>query len=108
MRKNVTLFKTLNKKTVGDLMYCFGDVKNPNPATVELLEEYILDYLEILLVKAYERANRRDPGATKILKEDLLYFIKENTKVMARVAYMLKIERDVANEKKKFNEMNAL
>lgn len=87
-------------------MYAFGDSKTPNPATLELLEEYIMDYMEVILSKAYQRAIRRDPSSTKLLKDDLLYFLKDDSKVISRVTYMLKIEKEFLRDKKKiFNDL---
>jgi len=90
---------------VADIMYSFGDVKTPNPASVELLEEYLMDYMESLLMKAYQRAIRRDPFSTKLLKDDLLYFLKDNSKVLARATYMLKIEKEFSRDKKIMGDM---
>ncbi len=87
-------------------MFAFGDAKAPNPGSVELLEEYLMDYMENLLMKAYQRAIRRDPSTTKLLKDDLLYFLRDNSKVLARSMYMLRIEKEFNKDKKKFEEIN--
>lgn len=87
-------------------MYAFGDAKPPNSASNELLEEYLEEYMEVLLMKAYQRAIRRDPFTTKLLKEDLLYFLQDNNKTLARSLHMLKKEKEFLSSNKAFKEMN--
>jgi hypothetical protein len=81
-------------------MYAFGDSSNPDPASIELLEEYMLNNLETLLLKSFERAIRRDPEANKITKEDLLYYLKGNTKALARVLELIRFEKKTAQDTK--------
>lgn len=85
-------------------MYAFGDSKQPNPASGELLEEYIMDFMEDILLKSYQRAVRRDPTTNKLLKDDLIYFLKDDSKILTRVTYMLNYEKAFADTKKDLKE----
>ena len=78
---------------VGDLMFAFGDVSNPDLSSLELLEDFVLELIENLLAKSYKRALRKDPNTNKIAKEDLLYFLQDDTRKFMRISKILHMEQ---------------
>jgi transcription initiation factor TFIID subunit 13 len=85
------------KDDLKTLMFAFGDVKNPNEETIEILEEYLLYFLNTMVQKCINRKYRREGNSAKLSKEDLLYVIKNDPKWMARIAYI--IERKIEIKK---------
>src|SRR5690349_4359874 len=80
--KNLIFFNEL--KT---LMYGFGDLENPENETVELLEQYLIEYVQNIALLAFKRSKRR--GFNEIKLKDLLYIIKNDKKKFYRVPSLL-------------------
>ena len=72
------------------IMMGFGDERNPNEKSIELLEEYMIDFLQNLITMAFKRSQRRDPSSNQLLKDDLLYFIEKDIKKYLRVGHIIK------------------
>ncbi len=68
-------------------MYGFGDVENPDNETVELLEQYLMEYIQNISLLAFKRSKRR--GFNEIKLKDLLYIIKNDKKKFYRVPSLL-------------------
>jgi Transcription initiation factor IID, 18kD subunit len=76
-------------------MYAFGDVANPEEDSVNLMEEYLFGFLNLLVSKGVNRRARRDVQANKLTKEDLLWVIKSDPKWMARISYIMERKREI-------------
>lgn len=72
------------------MMIGFGDDLNPNEKTLDLLDDYMIDFLQTLILNAYKRSLRRNTNSNQILKDDILYFIRKDTKKSLRVAHIAK------------------
>jgi len=68
-------------------MYGFGDSENPDVESVELLEQYIIEYIQNVALMAFKRSKRR--GFNEIKLKDLLYIIKNDKKKFYRVPSLL-------------------
>ncbi len=68
-------------------MYGFGDAENPDNETVELLEQYLVEYIQNISLLAFKRSKRR--GFNEIKLKDLLYIIKNDKKKFYRVPSLL-------------------
>lgn len=77
------------------LMYAFGDVKHPLSESADVLEEYMLSFINQLVEKGVKRRKRRDSNNPKLSKEDLLYVIKSDPKWMARIAYIMELKEEI-------------
>ena len=53
------------------------------------MEQFILDFLDKLLRKGMKRSNARGMF-NKIIKDDLLFLLKDNPKYIYRIAYIIK------------------
>ena len=71
------------------LMYGFGDSKTPLDETVELLYEYMQEFVLNLSEKALRRSKRRESNNNEIKVEDLLYFLQPDNKKSMRVAKII-------------------
>lgn len=68
-------------------MYGFGDSEHPDPESTELLEQYLIEYIQNISLLAYKRSKRR--GFNEIKLKDLLYIIKNDKKKFYRVPSLL-------------------
>ena len=69
------------------LMFGFGDDKNPNEATVDLLEIYIEEFVINLVAQSMRRSQRH--GTNSIRLPDVLNVIKHDEKKFFRMPYIL-------------------
>lgn len=70
------------------MMIGFGDEPNPSEKSLDLLDEYMADFLINLVSNSYKRSMRRNINSNQLMKEDLLYFIQPDTKKLMRVAHI--------------------
>lgn len=91
--------KGKDEEELKKIMVGFGDENTPNEKTLEILEEYMIDFLNNLILSAFKRSQRRDPNCNQLLKDDLLYFIKNDTKKYLRCGQILKAFENYENIK---------
>ena len=80
-------------------MYGFGDSKEPDPASVELVEDMLVDYLVHVGHRSMEVAERRGRMHT----EDLLYVIRNDRKKFARVDELLEMNAKLKDARRNFD-----
>jgi len=68
-------------------MYGFGDSESPDPESVELLDQYVIEYIQNIALLSYKRSKRR--GFNEIKLKDLLYIIKNDKKKFYRIPSLL-------------------
>lgn len=85
-------------KEIRLMMYGFGDVNSPRIDTAEVLHNYLIDYLGVLLAKTHSMAKIK--GKTKT--EDLMYFLKRDRRKYSRVRNLLAMNEDLIAERKIF------
>lgn len=79
----------------------FGDVENPDPETVELLEQFLIEYIQNVSVCAFRRSKRK--GFNEIQLKDLLYIIRNDKKKFYRVPSLLSFYEILKKTKKKLD-----
>lgn len=82
-------------------MFGFGDVENPENETTELLEQYVIEYVQNVALLAYKRSKRR--GFNEIKLKDLLYIIKKDKKKFYRVPSLLSFYEILKKTKKRLD-----
>lgn len=95
--------KGKDEEEIKKIMVGFGDERTPNEKSLELLEEYMVDFLQNLINSAYKRSQRRDPNSNQLFKDDLLYFIQNDTKKYLRVGHIIKSYEKYENIIKKID-----
>ena len=81
-------------------MYGFGDVADPIPQSVDLMEDLVVDYVSNLAHKCMEVAQRR---GGKMQTEDLLYLIRHDKKKVQRVEELLDMNNKLKEARKNFS-----
>ena len=84
------------------LMIGFGDSEPVNTETAELLQEYIIEYIQNISMLAYRRSKRK--GFNEIQLKDLIYLIKNDKKKYYRVGVLLSFYDTIKKTKKKMDQ----
>ena len=92
-------YALVRSRAVAYMMYGFGDSKEPDPASVELVEDMLLDYLVNVGHRSMEVAERRGRMQT----EDLLYVIRNDRKKFARVDELLEMNAKLKDARRNFD-----
>ena len=80
------------------LMYGFGDKENPDPESIELLQEYVIEYIQNLSYAAYRRSRRK--GLNEISLKDLLYVLRKDKKRYYRIPNLIRFYEEMNKTKK--------
>lgn len=81
------------------MMVGFGDTEHPDPETIALLEEYIIEYIQTVAIAAYKRSKRR--GYNDIQLKDLMHIIFKDKKQLYRIPQLLLFSENFKKPKKK-------
>lgn len=89
-------------------MYACGDSVSPNQNAMNLVENYMTEYLYSLLCRASNRAAWRGGPACKIDVNDLLHYLEEDDEVIFhRVKYLLEEHKKRAKADSKLDMQNS-
>jgi len=72
--------KRLFSKELKYMLYGFGDVQNPLPETVDLVEDLVFEYVYETTLKATQIAAKRG----RLQTEDIVFLIRKDKKKYAR------------------------
>ena len=81
------------------LMYGFGDVENPDPESIELLQDYVIEYIQNIAYAAYRRNKRK--GSNEISLRDLLYVLRKDKKRYYRIKNLIHFYENAKSIKKR-------
>jgi transcription initiation factor TFIID subunit 13 len=81
------------------IMYGFGDVENPDHESVELLQEYVIEYIQNITYAAYRRNKRK--GSNELSLRDLLYVLKKDKKRYYRIKNLIHFYENAKSIKKR-------
>ena len=84
------------------LMIGFGDSEPVNTESAELLQEYIIEYIQNISMLAYRRSKRK--GFNEIQLKDLIYLIRNDKKKYYRVGVLLSFYDTIKKTKKKMDQ----
>ena len=84
------------------LMIGFGDSEPVNTESAELLQEYIIEYIQNISMIAYRRSKRK--GFNEIQLKDLIYLIRNDKKKYYRVGVLLSFYDTIKKTKKKMDQ----
>ena len=87
------------------LMFGFGDSENPDHESAELLQEYVIEYIQNIALAAYRRNKRK--GSNEISLRDLLYVLRKDKKRYYRIPSLINFYEIAKKTKKKSDPFNA-
>ncbi|CAL8468884.1 g8425 [Coccomyxa elongata] len=87
----------LFSKDLKVMMYGYGDAENPFSATVDLVEDIVVDYVTTMAHTAMEHATGRDG---KVQPEDMLYLVRKDPRKFARATELLRMNDEIKQARK--------
>ncbi|KAI9202175.1 transcription factor TFIID complex subunit Taf13 [Polychytrium aggregatum] len=84
----------LAANTVKQMLYGFGDVINPAPDTVDLMDEMLQEFIVDLCLEAMKSSNN------KVLLNDFLFALRHDPKKYARAHELLEMAKKIARDKR--------
>jgi len=91
--------KRLFTRDLKVMMYGFGDVYNPLPESVDLMEELVHEYIHEMTIKATSLASKRG----KLVTEDFLHLVRKDKKKQNRVMQLLSMYEELKRARKAFD-----
>jgi len=91
--------KRLFTRDLKVMMYGFGDVYNPLPESIDLMEDLVHEYIHEMTIKAMAVASKRGKLAT----EDLIFLVRKDKKKYARVKELLSMYEELKRARKAFD-----
>lgn len=94
------------KREVRQMLYGFGDNRNPRDDTVELVEQLLFEYLAAVVVRSTQVAHsrgRRNPDLS-----DLRFLIRKDIRKLRRVNYLVTMKEMIEETTKKGKELESL
>ena len=83
--------KNAFREEVKKVMFGFGDSKNPDERSVELLEVYIDEFIVNLVTQASRRSQRHNSNSLRLA--DVLHTIRKDEKKFLRIPYIVTAQR---------------
>jgi len=90
--------KRMFTRELKQIMYGFGDVKNPAQETVDLVEDIMCEYVTEMTKKAVQVSSKRG----KVLTEDFVFIIRKDRKKYNRVKELLVMNEELKKARKVF------
>lgn len=91
--------KFLFRRELRSMLYGFGDEKQPNDDTLEVLEQIVTDYIKEVCRKALEVGK-----PNRINLEDIHYLIRRDPKKFCRVKELLSLSEELKKARKAFDD----
>mmetsp|Transcript_1429 Transcript_1429/g.2863 ORF Transcript_1429/g.2863 Transcript_1429/m.2863 type:complete len:128 (-) Transcript_1429:443-826(-) len=86
-------------KDLRPMLYGFGDVPNPLPETVELVEELVVDYVTDMMYKAAEGCQTRG----RLTHQDLVFSVRKDHRKYSRCVELLDMHEELKRARKNFD-----
>lgn len=80
------------------MMYAFGDVEEPLPESVTLLEDIVKDYLIDTCYKAAASSGNR----AKIKVDDFKFALRKDSRKLGRVEELLRMQKVIADARRQY------
>lgn len=88
------------QRELRSMMYGFGDDRQPQAQTVQLMEDMVVDYVQKLLQQATAASEARQRGArrageVRVRDRDLLFALRKDPRRYERVQELLEVWKEV-------------
>ncbi|OTA65094.1 TFIID-18kDa-domain-containing protein [Hypoxylon sp. EC38] len=94
--------ETFNAKEVRALLYGFGDVQDPLPETVRVLDEIVTEFLEGVCFEASRHA--QVAGRQKLKFDDFEFALRRNPQYLGRVKSMIEKRQTIKEMRRTFDQ----
>ncbi|KAI1766851.1 TFIID-18kDa-domain-containing protein [Hypoxylon sp. FL1150] len=94
--------ETFNRKEVSSLLYAYGDVEDPLPDTIRVLDEIVTEFLDGVCFEASRHA--QVAGRQKLKFDDFEFALRRNPQYLGRVRSMIEKRQEIKEARQGFNE----
>ncbi|KAK6955544.1 hypothetical protein Daesc_003184 [Daldinia eschscholtzii] len=94
--------ETFNAKEVRALLYAYGDVQDPLPDTVRVLDEIVTEFLEGVCFEASRHA--QVAGRQKLKFDDFEFALRRNPQYLGRVKSMIEKRQKIKEMRRTFDQ----
>ncbi|KAJ2993429.1 hypothetical protein NUW58_g1845 [Xylaria curta] len=94
--------ETFNPKEIAALLYAYGDVHDPIPETVRVLDEIVTEFLEGVCFEASRHA--QVAGRQKLKFDDFEFALRRNPQYLGKVKAMIEKRQTIKEMRKTFNQ----
>ncbi|KAI6085090.1 TFIID-18kDa-domain-containing protein [Hypoxylon rubiginosum] len=94
--------ETFNRKEVSSLLYAYGDVEDPLPDTMRVLDEIVTEFLDGICFEASRHA--QVAGRQKLKFDDFEFALRRNPQYLGRVRSMIEKRQEIKEARQGFNE----
>ncbi|KAI1388481.1 TFIID-18kDa-domain-containing protein [Hypoxylon trugodes] len=94
--------ETFNAKEIRALLYAYGDVQDPLPETVRVLDEIVTEFLEGVCFEASRHA--QVAGRQKLKFDDFEFALRRNPQYLGRVKSMIEKRQRIKEMRKTFDQ----
>lgn len=92
----------LKKYAVSSLLYAYGDVEDPLPDTIRVLDEIVTEFLDGVCFEASRHA--QVAGRQKLKFDDFEFALRRNPQYLGRVRSMIEKRQEIKEARQGFNE----
>ncbi|KAI0384910.1 TFIID-18kDa-domain-containing protein [Hypomontagnella monticulosa] len=94
--------ETFNAKEIKALLYAYGDVQEPLPETVRVLDEIVTEFLEGVCFEASRHA--QVAGRQKLKFDDFEFALRRNPQYLGRVKSMIEKRQKIKEMRRTFDQ----
>ncbi|KAI2624679.1 TFIID-18kDa-domain-containing protein [Hypomontagnella submonticulosa] len=94
--------ETFNAKEIRALLYAYGDVQEPLPETVRVLDEIVTEFLEGVCFEASRHA--QVAGRQKLKFDDFEFALRRNPQYLGRVKSMIEKRQKIKEMRRTFDQ----
>ncbi|KAI1471564.1 TFIID-18kDa-domain-containing protein [Daldinia caldariorum] len=94
--------ETFNAKEIRALLYAYGDVQDPLPDTVRVLDEIVTEFLEGVCFEASRHA--QVAGRQKLKFDDFEFALRRNPQYLGRVKSMIEKRQKIKEMRRTFDQ----
>lgn len=91
-----------NQHLVSSLLYAYGDVEDPLPDTMRVLDEIVTEFLDGICFEASRHA--QVAGRQKLKFDDFEFALRRNPQYLGRVRSMIEKRQEIKEARQGFNE----
>ncbi|KAI1262252.1 transcription initiation factor IID, 18kD subunit-domain-containing protein [Xylariaceae sp. FL1019] len=94
--------ETFNSKEIATLLHAYGDVRDPLPETIRVLDEIVTEFLEGVCFEASRHA--QVAGRQKLKFDDFEFALRRNPQYLGKVRSMIEKRAAIKDMRKTFNQ----
>ena len=85
-------------REISSMMNAFGDVEDPLPASIAMLEEIFVDYLINMCQVAAQCSGNRN----KVRVDDIMFCLRHDARKLGRTQELLRLQKEISDARRQY------